>query len=562
MNLVKLSKKDWIIWFSVITLFIGLHLFGLRSPYHQDEYKWVLYSHPEIITPGTVPHPPLTEFIYTRLGPIVGDYNFRTIPFIFGFLNIFLLFYLVKYLYDKKTAYIAITIFTLSFYSLLASLMVDVDGAVMPFFFLILLIGYLKWKNSNFTFDYKNYKWMCLILIGAIGGFFIKISSVLPILAVFFDFIIFKKAFTDKKRVFKYTGYGLLGLVLLFVLLLLSKFIFPFFNFEYALKYWEHFIVWDRGWFQTIIQCIKAALFSSPFLILVPLFLTKEDFVKNRIFVFFLSFAFIFYIILFDFSIGALDRYLQLLVIPLTILSSVVISKILDTNDRRSKEFLLIGTIVSLILIMVQSLPHYVPPLHPKTEWVSRIISLKWNFLYPFSGGSGPVGFYVSFLFMALVWIIFICVVIFVIWKPQNKKRFILFLIPLGIVYNGMFIEEYLFGFYNGSAPRLIASSMEYIKNNPDIKMVTTYNDNAGFELQWIGKYRKRLYIDPKFDLNDKVANLNKYKEHYFVLDIPRIDPISPYQKYFDSCKIVYEKIDRSISAKVYDCRRAPDLKV
>jgi hypothetical protein len=111
----------------VALFFVFFHLSGVHLPYHQDEYKWKLYSHPEIIPPGTVPHPPLTEFIYTKIGPLVGDENFRFIPFSFGLINLILLYFLVKYLYGEKTAVISSIIFTFSFYSLLASLMVDVD---------------------------------------------------------------------------------------------------------------------------------------------------------------------------------------------------------------------------------------------------------------------------------------------------------------------------------------------------------------------------------------------------------------------------------------------------
>jgi hypothetical protein len=92
--------------------------------------------------------------------------------------------------------------------------------------------------------------------------------------------------------------------------------------------------------------------------------------------------------------------------------------------------------------------------------------------------------------------------------------------------------------------------------------MVTVYNDNGGNEIQEIGKYRKRLYTDPKFDVNEKVATLNQYKEHYLEINVPRIDPNSVYRKYLDSCKIIYSNTDKSISAIVYDCTKAPDIKI
>ncbi len=297
-------------------------------------------------------------------------------------------------------------------------------------------------------------------------------------------------------------------------------------------------------------------------MILVPFLAKKEWFYKVKSFIFFLIFSFIFYIVLFDFSLGALDRYLQLLILPLTVLSAIVISKVIEKYDRKTKEFLFLGTAVGLLSVLLQSLPHYVPPLHPKAEWISRIVHLKWNFLYPFSGGSGPLGFYVSFLFIAFVWIVTLCMVLFALYKPQYKKLILIFIIPIGIMYNGVFVEEYLFGFWNGYAPGLLLSAVEYIKNNPDIHMVTTYNDNGGNEIQQIGKYRKRLYTDPKFDINEKVKTLNQYKEHYFVLNVPRIDPTSVYQKYFDTCKIIYNKSDKKMSAIIYDCRNAPDIHV
>jgi hypothetical protein len=561
-----LNKKGILIFLSILIVFIGLHFFGLGQPYHQDEYKWVQYSHPEIVPPGTVPHPPLTEFIYTKIGPIVGDMNFRVIPFIFGIFNFFLLFYLVKYLFDKKTAFIAITIFTFSFYSLLASLMVDVDGAVMPFFLLLLSIGYFKWKNRSFIFEKESYKWIILLLVGAIGGFLIKLSAVLPLFAFAFDFAIEKRVFADKKRLLKYAGGVLLGIAALVIILIGSKLIFPFFNLSYSLKYWEHFenssSFLGRGWLQTFIQCIKSILFASPLLIFAPFLLKRTEVSKLRPYFVFLIFAFIFYIILFDFSIGALDRYWQLLVVPLSIFVSVVISRIFEIEDLKTKKTVIFSVLFSLLIISTQFLVQYVPPLYPKTEWINRILGLNWTFVYPFSGGSGPLGFYVSFLTMALCWVLSFIALIFTIFKPKHRKLALIFMVIVGFFYNLLFIEEYLFGFFNGSASKLVLHTTEFIKNNPDIKMVTVYNDNGGYNIQAINKYRRRLYIDPKFDLNVKIDTLNRYKEHYMVVDAPHIDSNSPYQKYFNSCKVIYDERDKYISSKIYDCTNAPDFKI
>jgi 4-amino-4-deoxy-L-arabinose transferase-like glycosyltransferase len=465
----------------LVLLFLLIRLPGTSLPLHQDEYKWPLIVNPNLESKSEIPHPPLSQFIYRIGGEIVGfNTNFRFIPLFFGAINLVLLYYLMKIVFGKREAFIASIIWIFSYFSVLASLMVDTDGQIMPFFFLLSLIGYYKLQNS---IGNKKYIWGSLLLGAMVLGFFIKVSFFLAIGAIIADYLWSKKHLLSKQQVIKYLSVLFGGLLLLGMLLFLAQYVFPFFSLSKSFEYWKHFAVGDRGWFQTLIQCIKAVLYSSPFLILIPFLASKNTISKTRVFIFFLAFSFIFYVVLFDFSIGALDRYLQLLILPLTVITTAVISSTLKSDDRRFLEFLYLGIVVSLVLVLLQSLTHYVPSLHPKSDWIGRAINLRWNFLYPFSGGSGPLGFYVSFLFMALAWLISFAGVVLAIFKINNKKLIIVFLIPLGFAYNAVFVSEYLFGFWNGSAPRLLAPVVEYIKNNPDVKMVTVYNDNGGNEI-------------------------------------------------------------------------------
>ncbi len=550
-------------WFTVsllVVLFVLIRLPGTSLPLHQDEYKWPLIVNPNIESKTEIPHPPLSQFIYKTGGEIVGfNTNFRFIPLFFGAVNLLLLYWLMKIMFGRREAVVASVIWIFSYFSVLASLMVDTDGQIMPFFFLLSLISYFKFLNSE---NNKKYLWGGLLILFLVLGFFIKVSFFLAIGAIIADFLWSKKHMLSKQQLLKYFSILLGVLVLLGLLLYLAQYVFPFFSLDKSLEYWKHFWVSQRWWFQTAIQCIKAILYSSPFLILIPFLGSKNSFEKARVFIFFILFSIIFYIVLFDFSIGALDRYLQLLILPLIVITTIVISKVFQGDNRRYKEFLYLGIIFALVLILLQSIPHYVPSLHPKSDWIGRAMSFRWNFLYPFSGGSGPLGFYVSFLFMALAWILTFAGVVFAFFRQNYKKLVIVFLIPIGLAYNIVFISEYLFGFWNGSAPRLLVPAVEYIKNNPDIKMVTVYNDNGGNEIQEIGKYRKRLYVDPKFDVEEKVATLNEYKEHYFELNVPRIDPQSVYRRYLDSCEVIYNKQDKYISAVVYDCTKVPDIKI
>lgn len=564
------SIKSWFIsheWLTLIVLaliFVSVRLPGTDLPLHQDEYKWPLSVNPALHVSVFIPHPPIGELIYRTAGYVVGfNVNFRFVPLFFGTLNLLLLYYFMRSFFSRRHAVVASLVWIGSYFSVLASLMVDTDGQIMPFFFLLALIAYSKISTEGIE---KKMWWGTLLVCACILGFLVKVSFILAIAAFIADFLWSKRNLISKKDLLRYVFFGVGGFVGLSLLLFLMKFIFPFFQFSRSLAYWEHFAAGNRNWFQTGIQCVKAILYASPLLVVVPLFgiqgWSKSISSYLRPFLFFLSFAFIFYVILFDFSIGALDRYLQLLILPLTALATYTIVPILENSDRRTKEYCLLGGIIGLILLVVQFVPHFVPPLHPKTEWVSRFLSLRWNFVYPFSGGSGPLGFYVSFLGMMLSWIISLALLVIAQFKPQMKKMLLVLVLVISVFYNGVFIEEYLFGGIHGSAPKLLVHAVEYIKNHPEITSVTVYNDNGGDEIRATGKYYSRLYVDPMFNITEKVDALNRGKMHYFVLNVPRLNPDSVYVKYFNTCEVAYQEFDQKISATVYDCRNAPDVHI
>ncbi len=556
-----LANNEWLVISILVVIFVVVRLPGTDLPLHQDEYKWPMIVNPALSSDTEIPHPPLSQFIYKTAGRIVGyDVDFRFTPLFFGTINLLLLYYLLRMRFNKITAVVGGFLFALSYFSVLASLMVDTDGQIMPFFFLLSLISYYKSKS---ILSGKRYLWLALMLISLVLGFFVKVSFALVIVAIAADFIWEKKNHITKKDLIKYLFYAFGSVLIVSFMLFISQYIFSFFDLNKALVYWKHFAELDRNWFQTAIQVVKAILYTSPFLVLLPVLLSKNNTSELRPFIFYLFFGLIFYIVVFDFSIGALDRYLQFVIVPLCAISSVVIVSILKSDsDLRNKEYLLLGLLIASFLSVLLFVPHFVPSLHPKMAWLKRIFDMKWNFLYPFSGGSGPLGFYVSFLFMSMAWLVSMVLVSIAYFKTNLRKMVVLVLIPIGLIYNLVFIEEYLFGYLYGSAPRLLTNAVQFIENNPDIKMVTVYNDNGGNEIRSIGKYRKRLYTDPAFDINEKIATLNTYKEHYLEINVPRIDPNSIYRKYLDSCETVYKEIDKNISATVYDCKKVPDIKI
>ncbi len=434
--------------------------------------------------------------------------------------------------------------------------MVDVDGAVMPMFFLVLSIGYFGLKNKNFDFRKNNLLdlfFLATMVVGGIGGFFVKVSGILPIFAYFVDFLIEKGVFSDKRRLLKYILIGFLGVLFLILLLLGSKLVFPFFNLQYSLKYWEHFAVLDRGWMQIFIQFIKSLLYTSPLLLLPLFFIDKEIFKQTRPLFIFIFTGLFFYLFAFDFSLGALDRYFQFLIVPLSVVVGIVSAKNIKNISDVKWSYLFYSSLFILFVYIIQFLPHSVPSLYPKTEWLSRILSLKWNFLYPFFGGSGPLGFYVSFLFMSITWLFGFILVGISLLKLNIKKYLFSVILLLGVFYNGVFIQEYISGTINGSAPKLVKNATEFIKNNPEIKKVLVYNDNGGWDIRETGKYERRIYSVPEFESSYKKV-FDNYNGYVFYLDIPRVKQGSLYDVYFNSCEMVYFKNDKYLNSKIIKC--------
>lgn len=544
----------------LILVLILLRIPGLHTSYYQDEYKW-----PEIVAKnstlaGTVPHPPLSEKIYVAADRLFGNNNLRVMPFLFSIANALLLYVIVEMLFGVSEALLAVGIFAVSFYSVLASLMVDTDGQILPFYFLLATLGYLKWKSSIGT---HKKMWLAVFILSVVLGFLTKLSFIIPAGAFLLDYLYDYRSKLNKKRILTTLSILAGAAALLFIALLNAHFIFKSFDFQTSFAYWIHFAkLSNRNYFQTLIELTKSILYLSPLLLLPLILITKETLRKTRLFTIFISLGLVFYLVIFDFSGGALDRYFQFLIVPLCIIAGPVLVQRYKNANRHISFEVFIGTIIfAFCIYAVQFVYHVAPPLHPKSEWLGRILHMRWNFLFPFNGGSGPLGFYVSWLFMAIIWLFSLALIVGIKYNHKLQKPLLFIFIVLGVLYNGMFIEEYMVGGINGSSRTLLAHSLSYIQQDPSIHHVTTYNDIGGFELKQMGKYRKRLYIDPKFNIQDKIASLNKYKEYYLIINIPQIDQDSVYAKYFNSCVPISKEISGSISSVIYDCKKAPNIK-
>jgi len=551
------SKYFWLAFIFVIFLLARIH--GLGFPYYQDENHWPGVGSAGLAGLENAPHPPLTGISFIVGVGLFGPDNLRFLPFAFAIINFWLLFIFVKNRFSWNRALWSLLFFGAGFYSILASLMVDTDGQILPFFFLLSVLFYYKWRDDVILRN--KIIWGCLLAVSIFLGFMTKASFVIAFGAIVLDFLYSRKQFLSRQKIIK-IGLIVLGVFALLAALIVSiMYLLSSNALTQSITYWKHFIVFsNRNYLQVFIQFLKALLYVSPLLVAPILLLKKDVFKKLSLFIFFLVLGLIFYLILFDFSSGALDRYFQFIIVPLSIISGVVVGNIFESSETyRRKKFVLLGCGAGLILFLIQFLPHYVPALYPKTDWFNRVFQLKWNFLFPFTGGSGPMGFYVSWLFMGIAWLAVIILGILAARKKSWQKPAWTVILIIGFLYNGIFIEEYLFGKINGSSTVLMKNLLSYVKSSNNIPSVITYNNIGLAELSKMGKYKRRLYVAPKHE-KGYIAVLNSFKSYYMVLEIPKIDPQSIYGRYFKSCVVVYEEFSGSIPARIYDCKNSINI--
>ncbi|MBI2063499.1 MAG: glycosyltransferase family 39 protein [Candidatus Yanofskybacteria bacterium] len=559
MMLTKILKSRYFWLFFIFVIFLLARIWGLDLPYHQDENTWSDYAGSGVKGLSGIPHPPLSGLIFISAFQILGSAHLRYLPFVVGIINFWLIFLLVRYRFSRSAALWSALFFSVGFYGVLASLMVDTDGQILPLFFLLSAISFYKWRDSETT--RRKIIWGSLLVISILLGFLTKASFIITAGAIVFELLYSKSRSVSRQQLVKTALIAVVALASLVLLMLGILYFLPILNISKTLARWKHFLVFsDRNYLQISIQFLKALLYASPLFLVPLLFVNRKNFEKLRLFIIFLVLGLIFYLVLFDFSSGALDRYLQFIVVPLSIIGGVVAADIFSSDPIRvgRKVFVLSG-LAAMGIFLTQFLPHFVPSLYPKTEWFSRVLNLKWNFLFPFTGGSGPMGFYVSWLFMAFIWLMTAVLAVLALKKINLRKHLWVAILILGFLYNGVFIEEYLFGKINGNPAVLLKNAMEFIKNDGNIGKVITYNNIGRGALKQMGKFERRLYVAPKFE-SSYTDILRSFKGHYLVIDIPRIHLSSPYTKYFSSCVVIYEENSKKISAKIYDCKNASEI--
>ena len=539
------SMSSWPIPFVFCALFLILRLPALHMPYHQDEYKWAMAVGFEDFFSASIPHPPLTRFLYLTLSLLIGNDYLRLMPIIVSLITLWILFSYANRFYSKRVAVIASTFFVLMPYSVLGSLQIDIDGAVLPLFTIITVYGYFLWKESGF----KNLDKLAIVILGLLGGFLSKLSFVIVPVSLAVHWL-YERYFADFK-ISEVVTFIRLRYLWFIALLGALPVLFWLSNHVFLFRYVKNFMhVGGRNYFELFFLTAKAIIYLSPVLVILPLIGIKKWKGVSFWYLFGII-SILFYAVIFDFSHRTLDRYWAVMVLPLIMISSVYLSEFIKSISKKDCVILGVSTIlITLSGMFIFGLKHLVLPLNPKADFIHALITLKWNILIPISGGSGPVGFYLSLLGIVFFWALTVIAFVLLI---KSRREGALAVLAIFLSYSLIVNAEYLFGYFYGSSTQVLNTLVGEVRDNKGVVKVMDYNDSGAYELIQMGKYYQRFYADPAFVESNK-QKFDNFNGYFMVLDFPMIDKNSYYSQYLSNCKVEYQSSDKYIKGYIYNC--------
>lgn len=536
----------------IFALFIFTRFLGLDQIYHQDEYRWASIANP-FFGELSSPHPPLPEYLYKLTGRFLGFDYLRIVPFIFSFLNLVLIYLIsLKISKSKKVALLATALFTVNVYALIANLQIDIDGAILPFFILGSYYSFLNVAEYK-----KSKKWLVLFCLAVVGGLLTKLSFMLFIGALVVDQGLrlynskdngaFKKIF---HRIWPW-AVASLAVVAVFYYFYAARL-------GVVIQYARHFNSLNfssRAYFDLVFKVFKSFVWLSPLLTLPVLcgIFKKDTLTKYQAWFIYLFFNLIFYLVLFDFSTLTIERYFMFLIIPSVLISAQVIYDLLEKQHIRKNFYIAAVAVFVLVSFIILSLPHDVVPLNPKEAYVDRVKALDFNFLIPFTGGSGPSGFYFSAWFILLNWLLASILMVWIYCVKKARGLALVVFIIFGLGYNIIFSVEYLLGSVYGSVDRVAKETIEYVNSNNAVEGVITYYDIGAYYLRLSGKYDSRFYTAPKRDYTPKITD---YRGQYMIIDFPAIEKEGRYWPLISRCPLLNKFQDKRIESYVFDCSK------
>lgn len=515
-----------------LSIWLLIRIPNLNDTYHQDEYKWAINLKGSGL--DSLPHPPFVPFVYNSFGNLFGFHNLRIIVLLFS-LILFLvqIFAIVKYL-DTSTAIIYSFAVAVNPYAAIMSTQIDIDGTFLPLIQTLFLILLIERKHRNSS---TNTAALLLILI---LGYLIKLSFIISVVTFIFSAFLISSLRSLRLQAIQ-------SLLASFVIVFLIKNLFP-----YSFSYVDNFLssdFLDRSWSQVFVLSSKVVLLIGPLLFI---FLLKDAMVSKLAKIVFIWTAInlLWYLVIFDFSERAIDRYLQSLTYPAVLLFSHWCSKLFVRGYLSSRTAVFLVSLSALsVPLLLASTDYETMSLYPKNLYIERFFSLDWNFLFPLFTASGPLGFFFSFKFLVIYFLVAAFLIFLCNFTRISLACSQLF-VCLVAIYSFSLSLENSFGVFYGNSTSVVRELVQGIDSN---QKVLTYNDIAAYELIEKDSYAGRLYMRPDWQEGKKEI-MKDFDGTFMYVNMPPIESAKWLFEELDRCSMINEVTDGRIVGRLYDC--------
>ncbi|MDP7180986.1 MAG: glycosyltransferase family 39 protein [Candidatus Woesearchaeota archaeon] len=468
-----------VLWI-ILLLALAVRLPALTHLVYGDEYRFV---------PGAMPTnhiglienfemPPLPTWMNQLFGTFIPDATLATrlASLLFGMLNIWLVYLIGKRMYDEKAGLWAAGLFAFSVYAVWASVAVELNGVNMLFAFLLAMYAMISLDKT------KDVKW--LYIFGIAGG--------IGMLSRYECFLFYPLLLLDQWYYHKDWKLAIKRCLIAGLITTAIFAIFPILSF--ATKSNHFYSTIERGANMTmktlqefhimpyVVQLLYALLWVAlPFGALFIMGIKKYEKAHFRWYVW-VVLLILFYTLFVNDNFSPFDRYFTLLMPAFLFIG---LSKVTVKKPKGWWQSFAFFSILMLVMVVGANQTQEQLPFYPKEAYVQRAMSLDWQFLIPFNGGSGPIGFLASFSSIALAFIIASLAVI-AYWVLPHKETTLALLLATSLVLNVYLIEEFAYGTTHPNINQVTKHTIDYVKE-------TTPTDQ---HLYFFRNWALKLYLD------------------------------------------------------------------
>lgn len=439
-----MKQKQW--FWIIIALAFLLRVWTLDAPFYGDENPWPYAAADHsfsgfnffIQRPFDVfvwTSPPLAPLAYRFFTWFIGvsEVTMRLVPLIIGLINIWLTFLLARKLFDSRSALYSAGLMAVSFWHVLSSFMIEHDSSFLMLFWLLFFNGWVNYETT------KRTRWLvcCGIVLGL--ALLTKLTGGLMLVAL--GIYLLWKHGTFKQPVItcaKILGIGS-GIFLVFPIV--SLLVNPDYLKETILHSGVLTIV--PSLFTPVRMISYLLLWATPLLTGLALLSFWETDKRFRLFWSWAGVVVGFYF--FTKYLGAIDRYMSVMIPALSVLGGRVLSVHLEPKRIKKVLFVVVPLLAVLVLL---NLVRSAWIEHNISDYLTRALTLDWSFVFQFHGGGGPA-FMTSFIPLGTG--LFLCIVFFA-WlvrallkeRPPVKRMAFLLFVSTAFAFNLFLVQAFI----------------------------------------------------------------------------------------------------------------------